>query len=150
METLGLWYNVYNVWKDLYCRYYYGSAVSFFSFNLCRLTLRLVNPSITFWWSSFSRISFSTDITARCWSLLWPMVLLSQVWSWLKTLKDLSQLQLLTGFVRATWITIFSVGKIWLSRRLYNVNISGMAPASFLSFRKSLATVTSSDWSSIW
>lgn len=42
--------------------------------------------------------------TAWCSSLLCPVVLLSQVYSRHKALKDLSQLQLLTGIVKGTWI----------------------------------------------
>lgn len=53
--------------------------------NLCHLTLRETNLSITFSCLTHSSTSFSMDITAGCWSLLWPVVLLSQVCS--KTLK---------------------------------------------------------------
>lgn len=56
--------------------------------------------------------SFSFDMTARSLSRSWPMLFLNHVWTQHKALKERSQLQLLTGMVRATWKTAFRVGNM--------------------------------------
>ena len=89
---------------------------------------------MTLWCSILSSNSYSMDITARCWSLLWPVVLLSHVWSRRKALKDRSHVQLLTGIVKATCITAFSEGNISESRSLYTASMSWTVPASLLRF----------------
>ena len=113
---------------------YAGNTLYFGRVNLCRRTLRVANLSMTLWCSILSSNSFSMDITARCWSLLWPVVLLSHVWSRRKALKDRSHVQLLTGIVKATCITAFSEGNISESRSLYTASMSWTVPASLLRF----------------
>ena len=72
------------------------------------------------------------DISARWWILSWHIVRLNHVWSWRRALKDLSQLQLLTGTVSATWKTDFRVWNISASRSLKTLRISVVSFANML------------------
>lgn len=89
-------------------------------------------------WGAF----FSTDITAKVLESALPHGPPKQVWSRRTALKYLSQLQLPTGMVKATWQ--LSAKGLCQNPAGCTVSMSWTAPDSFLRLRF-LATIPSSD-----
>lgn len=114
------------------------------SIRLYRRGFNWANLLITL--SGLMSLSFSIDMMARLLSQSWSMVLLNHVWRWRKALKERSQLQLLTGIVRATWKTASREGKISSLSISNKLAMSGIAFFSIVFLINSTRNSSGFNW----